>query len=266
MIIKQSTNTNISSEMELGSEDSDEGSQSEHGNEESVTNKGLASENDIVLEGPDNRECGELEQVKGEQATSEPELSSHSHLLIECVMEGLEMDSFSFGVPTCAIEGLGTGPEVSTQDIEAIMDGSLTGPIFLNSELEPTRMGSSTDPIFLDSEPTRVGRKWKAKDMSGLSICLCGEHAKPDDVGSIRCRKAGCATVWVCCSTTFSKFVANTTYSTIFNVLGMRMRDQGAGYVSHACASQAQARRLGIASMPVPAVPVLVLVPLLSTP
>jgi hypothetical protein len=84
---------------------------------------------------------------------------------------------------TCAIEGLGTdtsGPEVLTYEIEALM-----------------QTGSPIDPIFLDSEPTRAGRKRKAKDMSGLSVCLCGEHAKPGDAGSIQCRKAGCATAWV---------------------------------------------------------------------
>lgn len=122
-----------------------------------------------------------------------------SHLSVDHVMEGLTMDSFRFEVPTYAMEGLGTGPEVSTQDIEAIMESetrSSIEPILLNSE--PTRAGSLTEPIFLDSEPTRTGRKRKAKDMSGLSLCFCGERARPGDVGSIQCRKAGCTTVWVC--------------------------------------------------------------------
>ena len=99
-------------------------------------------------------------------------------------MEGLGTESFSFGLSTCALEGLGTdasGPEVSTCDLEAL---------FMDT-------GSPTEPVFLDSEPTRAGRKRKAKDMSGLSVCFCGERAKPGDVGSIQCRKAGCATVWV---------------------------------------------------------------------
>lgn len=39
----------------------------------------------------------------------------------------------------------------------------------------------------------------------------------------------------------FSQFMAYTAYSTISNVLGIRMRNQGAGYVSHVCVSQAQA-------------------------
>jgi hypothetical protein len=98
-------------------------------------------------------------------------------------MESIGTDAFSFGVPTSAIEGLGTdasGPEVATCEIKALME-----------------TGSLTQPLFLDSEPMRVGRKWKAKDMSGLSVCFCGENAKPGDVSSIQCWKAGCATVWV---------------------------------------------------------------------
>ena len=86
-------------------------------------------------------------------------------------MEGL--DPFSFEVPSHATEGLVTDssvPEVSTYDVEAILATEF-----------------STQPTFLDSEPTRAGRKRKAKDMSGLTLCLCGERAKPGDVGSIQC-------------------------------------------------------------------------------
>ena len=98
-------------------------------------------------------------------------------------MESIGTDPLSFGVPISAIEGLGTdasGPKVATCEIEALME-----------------TGSLTQPLFLDSEPTCVGRKRKAKDMSGLSVCLCEENAKPGNVSSIQCQKAGCATVWV---------------------------------------------------------------------
>jgi hypothetical protein len=168
---------------------------------------------------------------------------------------GMDSDSFSFEVSMSAIEGLGTGPEVSTQDVEAIMaaeTGSSSEPFLLNSE--PTRV-ASTEPIFLDSEPTHTGRKRKAKDMSGLTVCFCGERARPGDAGSIQCRKAGCATVWVCYSATSNMFITNAAYSTIFNVLGMRTCNREAGLVSHACVSQARAaraRRLGVASKPPP--------------
>lgn len=101
--------------------------------------------------------------------------------------EGPRMFPFSFELLTYAIKGLETNasvssPEVSTYDVEALLN-----------------IGSPTEPIFIDSEPTRAGRKRKAKNMSGLSVCFCGEHAKSDDVGSIQCWKAGCATVWVHC-------------------------------------------------------------------
>lgn len=44
---------------------------------------------------------------------------------------------------------------------------------------------------------TRTGRSLKRRDMSGLSLCLCGEAAVPGDARSIRCQRAGCETVWV---------------------------------------------------------------------
>ena len=136
---------------------------------------------------------------KAKVSDSEVEESLRSH-----VLEGLGTDSFSFEVPMCAVESLRTGHEVSTQDVEAVMDaGSLTEPTLLDSE--PTHTVSSTEVtelIFLDSEPTHTGRKRKAKDMSGLKVCFCGEHAKPNDLGSIQCQKTGCATIWVRCSAT----------------------------------------------------------------
>jgi hypothetical protein len=63
----------------------------------------------------------------------------------------------------------------------------------MHAENEPL----SSLPTFFASEPTRAGRKRKCRDMSGLSLCLCGDTAKPNDMGSIRCQKAGCETVWV---------------------------------------------------------------------
>ena len=122
-----------------------------------------------------------LPMVSDERARTN---TASSNLSIERVTEGLETGTFSFGLPTYAIgtDASVSGPEVSTYEIEALL-----------------KAGSLTDPIFIDSEPTRAGRKRKAKDMSGLSVCFCGERAKPDDVDSIQCQKAGCATLWVCC-------------------------------------------------------------------
>jgi hypothetical protein len=50
----------------LGSEASDEGSLSDDDDDESVTDEGLASEPDILLERTDDRERDELEQIEGE--------------------------------------------------------------------------------------------------------------------------------------------------------------------------------------------------------
>ena len=131
-------------------------------------------------------------------------------------MEGFGTDTFSFETPTCSIEGLETnssGPEVATYEIEAIMMAAAAE--------SPTEVN---EPIFLDFEPMRAGRKRKAKDMSELTLCFCGERVKPGDVGSIQCQKAGCATVWVSYSATFM-IMADTACSIIFNVLDMRTHD-----------------------------------------
>jgi hypothetical protein len=158
-------------------------------------------------------------------------------------LKDLGTGSFSFEMPMDAVEGPTPGPEVSTQDVEAIMYARPLPEQVLESE--PMHAASSTEPIFLNSEPTRTGRKRKAKDMSGLADCFCGERAKPDDVESIRCRRAGCATIWVCYCATFDVFMANSASSIIFNVLAMRMQGRRAGYVSHACVMQA--RKIGVA-------------------
>lgn len=101
-------------------------------------------------------------------------VSSHlSNVSIKHVVKGLGTDQFSCEVPAHAIEGLRTdlsGPEVSTYNIEVIMAAK-----------------SPTEPTFLNSKPMHTGRKQKAKDMSGLTLCFYGDHAKPGDVGSIRC-------------------------------------------------------------------------------
>ena len=65
----------------------------------------------------------------------------------------------------------------------------------INSLSTPVTDQSTT--VFFKSEPMRVGRRQKCRDMSDLSLCLCGDSTRPDDAGSIRCQRAGCETVWV---------------------------------------------------------------------
>ena len=101
-----------------------------------------------------------------------------------------------------------------------------------NSLSTPMPVTDQSTTLFFESEPTRVGRRRKCRDMSGLSLCLCGESARPDDAESIRCQRAGCETVWV--SLTFNTFrilTDNGTHSTTFDVLDTRTHDQGHGRV-----------------------------------
>jgi len=89
------------------------------------------------------------------------------------------------------------------------------------------------NPLFFDTEPTRVGCKQRCRDMSDLSLCLCGQSVHPGDVGLIKCNRAGCETVWVSNSVDFSSPRLNKC-STISSALGMRTREQGNGVVKYA--------------------------------
>jgi hypothetical protein len=101
----------------------------------------------------------------------------------------------------------------------------------------PTNLSfvASTDKsttLFFESELTCVGRRRKCRDMSGLSLCLCGDSARLDDAGSIRCQRAGCETVWVSfTSDPFRILIDNDTCSTTFNASGTRTHDQDHGLV-----------------------------------
>ena len=63
---------------------------------------------------------------------------------------------------------------MATYEVEAIM--------MATAAESPTEVN---EPTFLNSKPTRAGRKWKAKDMSKLTFCFCGECVKPGDMDSI---------------------------------------------------------------------------------
>jgi len=87
---------------------------------------------------------------------------------------------------------------------------------------EPELSGS--DNLFFDSEPTRMGRKRRCRDISGLSLCLCGVSVPPDEEGSVQCQKAGCEMIWVSDCVDFAHSRLNQV-SIIFGVLGMRTKD-----------------------------------------
>jgi hypothetical protein len=70
--------------------------------------------------------------------------------------------------------------------------------------------------------------------MSGLSQCLCGERVEPDDVGSIRCQRTGCETIWVsdCVDFVGSRLTLNRL-SIILGALAMRMQARDIGLARH---------------------------------
>jgi hypothetical protein len=74
--------------------------------------------------------------------------------------------------------------------------------------------------------------------MSGLSQCLCGETAKPNDEGLIQCQKVGYKTVWVS-SRSYDlplmcfDSLADSVLSITFSALGTGMYAHEAGPVIH---------------------------------
>ena len=87
---------------------------------------------------------------------------------------------------------------------------------------------SDPEPLFFESEPTHAGQRRKCRDMSGLSQCLCGDTAKPNEEGSIQCQKVGCETVWVSSRfhdrpVMFFDSLANYVHSITFSALGTKM-------------------------------------------
>lgn len=97
---------------------------------------------------------------------------------------------------------------------------------------------SELQPFFLALESTRTGRRRKCRDMSSLSLCLCGVSAQPESVGSIQCQRAGCETVWVSGPSSFLlqfKGIWLNQYSIIYNALGTLMWVQESGLVTHVC-------------------------------
>lgn len=55
----------------------------------------------------------------------------------------------------------------------------------ITKQSEPESLASSSDPLFFDSKLTHVGCRQRFRDMSGLSLCLCGVRVQPGDIGSI---------------------------------------------------------------------------------
>ena len=115
---------------------------------------------------------------------------------------------------------------------------ALIDPESMRTEGDASARVSNPDPLFFDSEPTRTGRRRKCRDMSGLSQCLCGDTAKPDEEGSIQCQKLGCETVWVgprfydWLAISF-ELLANSVNSITLSASGTRMHVHETGPVMH---------------------------------
>jgi hypothetical protein len=137
---------------------------------------------------------------------------------------------------------------VPVQNLVTGTKPDLSGSVLLPLDSEATHMGqiptkigpippepepSGSDNVFLDSEPTRVGRRRRCRDMSSLSLCLCGESVRPGETSSIQCQRAGCETIWVSNCVDFASSGLNLL-SIIFSVLDMRMWVQGIGLARHA--------------------------------
>jgi hypothetical protein len=131
-----------------------------------------------------------------------------------------------------------THPSIESHSAAAIhpsVAGNTHIPTTIRPSINSHDSGSDVQPFFFASEPTHAGRRRKCRDMSSLSLCLCGVSAQPDSVDSIQCQRAGCETVWVSDPflLPFKRFWLNL-YSIIYNVLGTLMWVQESGLVMHA--------------------------------
>ena len=138
-------------------------------------------------------------------------------------------------IPITAPASEPSGPVLSQVPLDSETTHVGQVQVTYNTVVELSEL-SGSELLFFDSEPTRMGRKRRCRDMSGLSQCLCGEIAKPSDVDSIQCQKDGCETTWVGDSVDFSGSRLNQ-FSIIFGVSGMRMetrdRDSGLARCAH---------------------------------
>jgi hypothetical protein len=130
------------------------------------------------------------------------EFRSNAHILIEqpeavCgVQEAATAENRQSLVPLDHTDVLTTQPEafsmcLTDQNVHAALRDKI------ESCANPVAESSVSAPIFFDSEPTRTGRRRKCRDMSELSLCLCGVNAEPGDIGSVQCQRQGCETIWV---------------------------------------------------------------------
>jgi hypothetical protein len=94
-----------------------------------------------------------------------------------------------------------------------------------------SQMPTNFEPLA-EPELTPAGRRAKRWDMTGLSLCLCGERAQSGDTGSIKCQRAGCETVWVSGPSLLALEGSrlNDILSIILNVSTMRTHDQEIGF------------------------------------
>jgi len=144
------------------------------------------------------------------------------------------------GKPSQQLKSPHTAPEPSGPvSFQGLLDSKTThtgqAQVKSNTITERSEPGSSgSDLLFFNSELTRGGCRRRCRDMSGLSLCLCGESVHPGDVGSIRCQRTGCETTWVstCVNCTGSRL--NQQLSIIFAALGMRIQGLDIGLVRRA--------------------------------
>jgi hypothetical protein len=80
----------------------------------------------------------------------------------------------------------------------AILDHPILQTLPTTPTVDPTMDGQFT----VDAPMTRVGRKWKARDLQSiLVVCTCGQAVSESEISQnanvIKCKRAGCETGWV---------------------------------------------------------------------
>ena len=173
------------SDTESESEPSDDGSKG--GSVDGYDHEDQGEDLEVVPD--DDHEAEEfLEEPVAHRLSEPPEDTSVSHQEVEC---------FSYITGTEPARPVPAVVDLKPQRTEGEAPTRLFEGETMLTEGEASARVSDADALFFASEPTRTSQRRRCRDMSGLSQCLCGDTAKPNEEGSIQCQKVGCETVWV---------------------------------------------------------------------
>ena len=85
----------------------------------------------------------------------------------------------------------------------------------------PTSISSTAQQFTLDGPVTRIGWKWRARNLQAiLEVCTCGQPVTQEEISGdqnvIKCTSMGCETQWVSCELVNRTHGTDAASSTIY--------------------------------------------------